>query len=102
MNLYLVEAKVQLIHLLRNFRLSIFNILIFTIHFVSGWSLRVHLHMLIAALLCCYAYMLSRTLLTLLFSLKPYGDMPKQMVWDLEAFIGKNEYKICLERREHF
>jgi len=53
MNLYLVEAKVQLIHLLRN------------------------------------------------FSLKPYGDMPKQMVWDLEAFIGKTEYKICLERREN-
>ena len=51
MNLYLVEAKVQLIHLLRNFRLSIFNILIFTILFVSGWSLRVHLHMLIAAML---------------------------------------------------
>ena len=98
MNLYLVEAKVQLIHLLRNFRLSIFNILTFTIHFVSGWRLRVHLHML---QLLCYAYMLSRTLLTLLFSLKPYGDMPKQMVWDLEAFIGKTEYKICLERREN-
>lgn len=52
MNLYLVEAKVQLVHLLRKFRL------------------------------------------------KPYGDMPTEIRWDVGAFIGQAEYKIRLESRD--
>lgn len=35
------------------------------------------------------------------FSLKPYGDMPKEMVWDKFAFIGKDKYEMKLERRDH-
>jgi len=50
-NLYILESKVMLIHLLRN------------------------------------------------FSLKPYGQMPKILEWDFEAFIGKLKYEIKLERR---
>ena len=34
-------------------------------------------------------------------SLKPYGDMPKVMVWDKFAFIGKDKYEMKLERRDH-
>ena len=36
----------------------------------------------------------------ILFRFKPYGDMPKQMIWDLEALVGKTEYKVRLERRD--
>ena len=67
MNLYLIEAKVQLVHLLRNFRLKPFT-------FYLG--------------------------LTTSFRFKPYGDMPKQIRWDIGAFIGQSEYKVRLERRE--
>ena len=34
-------------------------------------------------------------------SLKPYGDMPREMVWDKFAFIGKDKYEMKLERRDH-
>ena len=34
-------------------------------------------------------------------SLKPYGDMPRVMVWDKFAFIGKDKYEMKLERRDH-
>ena len=33
------------------------------------------------------------------FSFKPYGDMPKELQWDMEAFIGKKDYKIKIESR---
>ena len=67
MNLYLIEAKVQLVHLLRNFRLKLFT---------------------------CYLG------LTTFFRFKPYGDMPKQIRWDIGAFIGQFEYNFRLERRD--
>jgi len=51
-NLYILESKVMLIHLLRN------------------------------------------------FNLKPYGNMPKELEWDQESFIGKNKYEIKIQRRE--
>jgi len=51
-NLYMVETKVMLIHLLRN------------------------------------------------LSFKPFGDMPKLLQWDMEAFIGKTKYDIKVERRQ--
>jgi len=52
-NVYIVETKVLIVHLLRN------------------------------------------------FSLKPYGDMPKELVWDMNAFIGASKYEIKLEKRDH-
>ena len=33
--------------------------------------------------------------------LKPYGDMPKELVWDMNAFIGASKYEIKLEKRDH-
>ena len=50
-NLYVIETKVMLIHLLRN------------------------------------------------FSLKPFGDMPKEMVWDPQGLIGKEKIDVKIERR---
>ena len=38
---------------------------------------------------------------TFLASLKPYGDMPKEMVWDKFAYIGKDKYEMKIERRDH-
>ena len=70
MNLFLVEAKVQLVHLLRKFRFIPFTFIPFFI---------------------C---------LTILFRLKPYGDMPKEISWDVGAFIGQAEYKIRVESRD--
>merc|ERR1712061_644109 len=52
-NVYIVETKVLIVHLLRN------------------------------------------------FSVKPYGDMPKELVWDMNAFIGASKYEIKLEKRDH-
>ena len=39
--------------------------------------------------------------ITLIISLKPYGDMPKEMVWDKFAYIGKDKYEMKIERRDH-
>jgi len=35
----------------------------------------------------------------IILSFKPYGDMPKELQWDMEAFIGKKDYKIKIESR---
>ena len=36
----------------------------------------------------------------LFISLRPYGDMPKELVWG-KSFIGADKYNIKLERRNH-
>jgi len=50
-NLYMIETKVMLIHLFRN------------------------------------------------FSLRPFGDMPQEMVWDKEGLLGKEQIHVKIERR---
>jgi len=35
------------------------------------------------------------------FNLKPYGDMPQDLVWSQNSFIGSDKYNFKLERREH-
>ena len=35
-----------------------------------------------------------------IFSLKPFGHMPKELEWDIETFIGKLKNEIKVEKRQ--